>query len=196
MLAVPIHVGGGYGGDPDWGHGHGRAPKFAERLTYDLADPAVVGRVLFGCVDRVGRAVWNVEGKEPRAGASSSTASSAGTTPPASPTGSPTHRTWRTPQRSRTTRNAMTLDRDTSSSTAAGRRPPRGDTIEVVAPHTEQVVATCPRAARPTSTPRSPPPARAFDSGPWPRMTPGRADRRRPGVLGPVRRQAWREMAG
>lgn len=55
-LAVPIHVGGGYGGDSDWTHGMWKGPAFTERLTYDLADPAVAGRVMFGVIDHVGRA--------------------------------------------------------------------------------------------------------------------------------------------
>ncbi|UAK36756.1 hypothetical protein K8O93_16095 [Gordonia bronchialis] len=56
-LAVPIHVGGGYGGDPDWTHGVWRGEKFTERLTYDMTDPAVTGRSAFGVIDHVGRAV-------------------------------------------------------------------------------------------------------------------------------------------
>ena len=39
LLAVPIAVGGGYGGDPDWGHGQWKGADFAERLTYDMNDP-------------------------------------------------------------------------------------------------------------------------------------------------------------
>jgi hypothetical protein len=54
LLAAPIHVGGGYGGDPDWGHGQWRGRAFAERVTYDLNDPAVAGRVPFGVIDHVG----------------------------------------------------------------------------------------------------------------------------------------------
>ena len=65
---MPIHVGGGYGGDPDWGHGQWKGPAFTERLTYDMTDPAVVGRVPFGLTDSVGRAVWHEEGKEPQEG--------------------------------------------------------------------------------------------------------------------------------
>ena len=57
LLPVPIHVGGGYGGDPDWTHGVWKGPDFTERLTYDLTDPAVAGRVMFGVIDHVGRAV-------------------------------------------------------------------------------------------------------------------------------------------
>lgn len=56
LLAAPIHVGGGYGGDPDWTHGQWRGRDFAERVTYDLADPAVAGRIPFGVTDHVGRA--------------------------------------------------------------------------------------------------------------------------------------------
>ena len=56
-LAVPIHVGGGYGGDSDWQHGMWRGEKFSERVTYDMTDPAIVARSGFGVIDHVGRAV-------------------------------------------------------------------------------------------------------------------------------------------
>ena len=56
-LPVPIHVGGGYGGDSDWIHGMWKGDKFTERLTYDMNDPAIVGRSGFGVIDHVGRAV-------------------------------------------------------------------------------------------------------------------------------------------
>ena len=56
-LPVPIHVGGGYGGDSDWLHGMWKGDKFTERLTYDMTDPAIVGRAGFGVIDHVGRAV-------------------------------------------------------------------------------------------------------------------------------------------
>ena len=94
LLPVPIHVGGGYGGDPDWTHGVWKGPDFTERVTYDITDPDVAGRVMFGVIDHVGRAVWPTA---PRAGGSSSTAPSAGTTPAASPTGSPSPPSRRLP---------------------------------------------------------------------------------------------------
>jgi len=56
-LPVPIHVGGGYGGDSDWIHGVWKGEKFTERLTYDMTDPAIIGRSAFGVIDHVGRAV-------------------------------------------------------------------------------------------------------------------------------------------
>jgi hypothetical protein len=57
LLPVPIHVGGGYGGDSDWLHGTWKGEKFTERLTYDMTDPAIIGRSGFGVIDHVGRAV-------------------------------------------------------------------------------------------------------------------------------------------
>ncbi|MQW76002.1 hypothetical protein GHK92_08955 [Nocardioides sp. dk4132] len=63
LLAAPLHVGGGYGGDPDWLHGTWKGEKFTERVTYDLTDPAVQGRVMFGCTDHVGRAVLTEGGR-------------------------------------------------------------------------------------------------------------------------------------
>ena len=62
-LPVPIHVGGGYGGDSDWIHGVWKGEKFTERLTYDMNDPAIIGRSAFGVIDHVGRAVCHDGGK-------------------------------------------------------------------------------------------------------------------------------------
>ncbi len=64
-LPVPIHVGGGYGGDSDWIHGMWKGEKFTERLTYDMTDPAIVGRAGFGVIDHVGRAVCTEGGGTP-----------------------------------------------------------------------------------------------------------------------------------
>ena len=54
---MPIHVGGGYGGDSDWLHGVWKGEKFVERLTYDMTDPGIIARSGFGVIDHVGRAV-------------------------------------------------------------------------------------------------------------------------------------------
>ena len=62
---VPIHVGGGYGGDSDWIHGMWRGEKFTERLTYDMTDPAIVGRAGFGVIDHVGRALCTEGNRAP-----------------------------------------------------------------------------------------------------------------------------------
>ena len=53
---VALHVGAGYGGDPDWTHGQWRGPGWVEGAVYDLGDPAVAGRMPFGVIDHVGRA--------------------------------------------------------------------------------------------------------------------------------------------
>ncbi len=53
---VPLHVGAGYGGDPDWGHGQWRGPGWVEGAVYDLNDPAIAGRTPFGVIDHVARA--------------------------------------------------------------------------------------------------------------------------------------------
>jgi len=57
LLGVPLHLGAGYGGDPGWTHGTWRGPGFAERVTYDVTDPAHAGLLPFGVVDHVARAV-------------------------------------------------------------------------------------------------------------------------------------------
>lgn len=63
LLAAPLHVGGGYGGDPDWTHGMWKGEKFVERRTYDMADDAVQGRFMFGCVDHVGKGLLTEGGR-------------------------------------------------------------------------------------------------------------------------------------
>ena len=57
--SMPLNVGCGYGGDPDWGHGQWRGRNWSERAEYDLTDPAVAGRVPFSVVDHVARATCN-----------------------------------------------------------------------------------------------------------------------------------------
>jgi hypothetical protein len=61
-LAVPLHVGAGYGGDSDWSHGLWKGPGFTERVTYDVTDDAVAGKVMFGVIDHVARAT--IDGAE------------------------------------------------------------------------------------------------------------------------------------
>jgi hypothetical protein len=54
---VALNCGPGYGGDPDWSHGQWRGRGWTEDVTVDMRDPAVAGRVPFGVVDHVARAV-------------------------------------------------------------------------------------------------------------------------------------------
>jgi hypothetical protein len=56
LLPMPLHLGGGYGGDPDWTHGAWKGAGFTERVTYDLDDESVAGRVMFGVIDHAARA--------------------------------------------------------------------------------------------------------------------------------------------
>ncbi len=64
LLGVPLHVGGGYGGDPDWSHGQWKGPGFTERVDYALDDPAVTGRLMFGVTDHVARATCRAPGND------------------------------------------------------------------------------------------------------------------------------------
>ena len=58
---VVLHVGGGYGGDPDWTHGQWKGENFVERVTYDLTSEAVVNRTPFGVIDHCARATCDGE---------------------------------------------------------------------------------------------------------------------------------------
>ncbi len=53
---VALHVGAGYGADPDWSHGQWRGEGFVEGASYDLTDPAVAQRIPWGVIDHVARA--------------------------------------------------------------------------------------------------------------------------------------------
>ena len=56
LLPVALHVGAGYGADPDWSHGVWKGRDWIDSATYDLKDPAIAGRIPFGVIDHVGRA--------------------------------------------------------------------------------------------------------------------------------------------
>lgn len=53
---VALHVGSGYGGDPEWSHGQWRGRGWTSYSTYDYTDPDIVGRVPWGVSDHVARA--------------------------------------------------------------------------------------------------------------------------------------------
>lgn len=56
LTHVALHVGAGYGGDPDWSHGQWRGRGWVDSAAYDLTDPAIVAREPFGVLDHVARA--------------------------------------------------------------------------------------------------------------------------------------------
>lgn len=53
---LPLHVGAGYGGDPDWSHGQWKGEDWSSSTAYVLTDPAVAGRVPYGVIDHVAHA--------------------------------------------------------------------------------------------------------------------------------------------
>jgi aldehyde dehydrogenase (NAD+) len=66
----------------------------------------------------------------------------------------------------------MSLDRSTFFIDGDWAAPASGDTIEVVSPHTEQVVATVPEGSNADIDAAVAAARRAFDHGPWPRLSP------------------------
>jgi hypothetical protein len=62
LASVPLHLGGGYAGDPDWSHGQWMGRDWSESTVYDLTDPAVAGRIAFGVTDHLARA--RLDGEE------------------------------------------------------------------------------------------------------------------------------------
>jgi hypothetical protein len=53
---LPLHIGAGYGGDPEWSHGQWKGRNWVEGRRYDLTDPAIAGRIPFGVIDHIARA--------------------------------------------------------------------------------------------------------------------------------------------
>jgi hypothetical protein len=51
-----LHVGAGYGADPDWSHGLWKGEGFIESATYDMQAPDIAARTPFGVIDHVARA--------------------------------------------------------------------------------------------------------------------------------------------
>lgn len=66
----------------------------------------------------------------------------------------------------------MSLDRDAFFIDGDWAAPASGDLIEVVSPHTEQVIATVPEGTTADVDAAVAAARRAFDSGPWPRLSP------------------------
>lgn len=59
LTSIPLNVGCGYGGDPDWNHGLWKGRDWIDSSVYDLNDPAVAGRIPFTPVDHVARATFD-----------------------------------------------------------------------------------------------------------------------------------------
>lgn len=53
---MPLHIGCGYGSDPDWQHGAWKGTDWSSSSIYDLTDPAVAARIPWGVLDHVAQA--------------------------------------------------------------------------------------------------------------------------------------------
>jgi hypothetical protein len=60
-MALPLHVGCGYGGDPEWSHGQWKGRDWASTATYDYTDPEIAARTPWGVVEHVGRGTLDGE---------------------------------------------------------------------------------------------------------------------------------------
>ncbi len=56
LSSIAMHIGAGYGGDPEWSHGQWRGPKWSSTSVYDLNDPELIGRMPWGACDHSARA--------------------------------------------------------------------------------------------------------------------------------------------
>jgi hypothetical protein len=50
---VPLHIGAGYGGDPEWSHGQWKGRGWVDGGRYDLTDPDIASRIPWGVIDHV-----------------------------------------------------------------------------------------------------------------------------------------------
>jgi len=61
---IALHLGAGYGGSSDWGHGQWKGRGWVEGVEYDLTDPSVTALAPFGVIDHA--AVARCDGQEGR----------------------------------------------------------------------------------------------------------------------------------
>jgi hypothetical protein len=61
LTSLPLHVGAGYNGDPDWTHGRWMGQNWSSASGYDLTDPAVAARIPWGVTDHLARAIMDGE---------------------------------------------------------------------------------------------------------------------------------------
>jgi hypothetical protein len=62
LTSLPLHIGAGYNGDPDWSHGRWMGRNWASTSVCDLTDPAVAARIPWGVTDHMARA--SMDGEE------------------------------------------------------------------------------------------------------------------------------------
>ncbi|WP_459547214.1 hypothetical protein [Nocardia sp. X0981] len=56
VTGIPLHIGCGYGGDPDWQHGQWKGRDWALAGRYDLTAPDIAGRIPWGVTDHIAHA--------------------------------------------------------------------------------------------------------------------------------------------
>ncbi|WP_109507477.1 hypothetical protein [Nocardioides speluncae] len=56
LPGIGLHVGCGYGGDPEWGHGQWRGRDWRDAATYDLGSEEIRARLPWGVTDHAARA--------------------------------------------------------------------------------------------------------------------------------------------
>jgi hypothetical protein len=61
LTSVPLHVGAGYSGDPDWSHGRWMGRNWSGTAVYDLTDPQVAARIPWGVTDHLAHATMDGE---------------------------------------------------------------------------------------------------------------------------------------
>jgi len=59
VTGIPLNVGCGYGGDPDWTHGLWKGDGWVEGAVYSYEDPVVAARVPLSVTDHLARAVFD-----------------------------------------------------------------------------------------------------------------------------------------
>jgi hypothetical protein len=56
LTGIPLHLGCGYGSDPEWNHGRWMGESWRRIVTFDYTDPTVQAKVPWGGIDHLARA--------------------------------------------------------------------------------------------------------------------------------------------
>ena len=56
LTGIPLHLGCGYGSDPEWNHGRWMGESWRRVVTFDYRDPAVQAKLPWGGIDHLARA--------------------------------------------------------------------------------------------------------------------------------------------
>jgi hypothetical protein len=56
LTAIPLHLGCGYGNDPEWNHGRWMGESWRRIVTFDYSDPTLRAKLPWGGIDHLARA--------------------------------------------------------------------------------------------------------------------------------------------